>query len=100
MVTSFHQAKQQSASILQRFTLFVIPSLLVLSTILTSCSTSTNQATTTTTSKGEAKSTTIKLKVVRLGYQTAGDIVKVKGVLEKRLEPLGVKVEWSQFAAG
>lgn len=101
MVTSFHQSKQQPASILQRFTLFVIPSLLVLSTVLASCSTSTNQATPPpTTSKGEAKSTTIKLKVVRLGYQTAGDIVKVKGVLEKRLEPLGVKVEWSQFAAG
>ena len=102
MVTSFPQSKQQPASILQRFTLFVIPSLLVLSTVLTSCSTSTNQATTppSTTSKGEAKSTTIKLKVVRLGYQSAGDIVKVKGVLEKRLEPLGVKVEWSQFAAG
>jgi sulfonate transport system substrate-binding protein len=101
MVISFHQSKQQPASILQRFTLFVIPSLLVLSTVLTSCSTSTNQATPPpTTSKGEAKPTTIKLKVLRLGYQTAGDIVKVKGVLEKRLEPLGVKVEWSQFAAG
>ncbi len=39
-------------------------------------------------------------KVLRMGFQVSGDLVKVSGVLEKRLEPLGVKVEWSQFAQG
>ncbi|MBW4579028.1 MAG: aliphatic sulfonate ABC transporter substrate-binding protein [Tildeniella nuda ZEHNDER 1965/U140] len=41
-----------------------------------------------------------KAKVLRVGYQVSGDLVKVSGVLEKRLEPLGVKVEWIQFAQG
>ncbi|MFB2880976.1 aliphatic sulfonate ABC transporter substrate-binding protein [Floridanema aerugineum] len=35
-----------------------------------------------------------------MGYQVSGDLVKVSGVLEKRLQPLGVKVEWLQFAQG
>lgn len=52
----------------------------------------------------EAQNTTnktgIKTKVVRLAYQTYGDIVKIKGVVDKRLEPLGIKVEWSPFPAG
>lgn len=41
-----------------------------------------------------------KAKVLRMGYQVSGDLVKVSGVLEKRLQPLGVKVEWLQFAQG
>ncbi len=48
----------------------------------------------------QPKTANIKTKVLRMGYQQAGDIVKVTGVLEKRLEPLGVKVEWLQFAQG
>jgi sulfonate transport system substrate-binding protein len=100
MITS---VKQKQASVLKRFTLFVIPSLLALSTTLISCTSPTTPSATETKSdsRGETKAATVgKTKVVRLGYQSAGDIVKVKGVLEKRLEPLGVKVEWSQFAAG
>lgn len=42
----------------------------------------------------------IKAKVLRVGYQQAGDLVRVTGVLEKRLEPLGIRVEWAQFAQG
>jgi sulfonate transport system substrate-binding protein len=41
-----------------------------------------------------------KTKVLRMGFQQAGDLVKVTGVLEKRLEPLGIKVEWAQFVQG
>lgn len=107
--------KQKKASVFQRFTLFVVPSLLALSTALISCSAPTTPSATATKSdakgdtktevkgdsKGETKAAGVgKTKVVRLGYQSAGDIVKVRGALEKRLEPLGVKVEWSQFAAG
>lgn len=42
----------------------------------------------------------IKTNVIRIGFQQSGDLVKVTGVLEKRLAPLGVKVEWAQFAQG
>ena len=42
----------------------------------------------------------IKTKVFRVGYQSAGDLVRARKVLEKRLEPLGVNVEWAQFAQG
>ncbi|NJN88202.1 MAG: sulfonate ABC transporter substrate-binding protein [Leptolyngbyaceae cyanobacterium SL_7_1] len=41
-------------------------------------------------------------QVVRIGYQKFGtlNIVKARGGLEKRLQPLGVTVEWSLFPAG
>nr|WP_242059081.1 MULTISPECIES: aliphatic sulfonate ABC transporter substrate-binding protein [Nostoc] len=42
----------------------------------------------------------IKTKVLRMGYQSAGDLFRNRRVLEKRLEPLGIKVEWAQFAQG
>ncbi|MBE9207767.1 aliphatic sulfonate ABC transporter substrate-binding protein [Nostoc sp. LEGE 06077] len=42
----------------------------------------------------------IKTKVLRMGYQSAGDLVRNRKVLEKRLEPLGIKVEWAQFVQG
>jgi sulfonate transport system substrate-binding protein len=42
----------------------------------------------------------VKAKVLRMGYQSAGDLVRNRQVLEKRLEPLGIKVEWLQFAQG
>ncbi|MBX9257574.1 aliphatic sulfonate ABC transporter substrate-binding protein [Desmonostoc muscorum CCALA 125] len=42
----------------------------------------------------------IKSKVLRMGYQSAGDLVRNRKVLEKRLEPLGIKVEWAQFVQG
>jgi sulfonate transport system substrate-binding protein len=42
----------------------------------------------------------IKAKVLRMGYQSAGDLFRNRRVLEKRLEPLGIKVEWAQFVQG
>lgn len=42
----------------------------------------------------------IKAKVLRMGYQSAGDLFRNRQVLEKRLEPLGIKVEWAQFVQG
>lgn len=42
----------------------------------------------------------VKTNVVRLGYQSAGDIVKIRGVLEARLRSLGVSVQWARFPAG
>lgn len=89
MTASFQKPK---FNIFQRFTLLVIPGLFSLSTTLVSCSLGTPTA--------ENSNSGIKTKVVHMGYQSAGDIVRLKGVIEKRLQPLGVSVEWAQFAAG
>jgi sulfonate transport system substrate-binding protein len=39
---------------------------------------------------------------VRVGYQKYGTLVllKSRGILEKKLEPLGISVKWAEFAAG
>ncbi|RCJ26545.1 ABC transporter substrate-binding protein [Nostoc sp. ATCC 43529] len=89
MITAF---KQPRVKIFQKFSLFVLPGLLTISTTLVSCSVE--------TPKAENKTTGIQAKVVRMGYQSSGDIVRLKGLIEKRLQPLGVSVEWAQFAAG
>lgn len=42
-------------------------------------------------------------KALRIGYQKAANtlvLLKAKGTLEKRLQPLGVEVKWAEFAAG
>lgn len=91
--------KPRSLKIFRHFTLLLVPGLLTIATSLTlvSCTqqnqSPTNQVSDTQTSK-------IKTKVLRMGYQQAGDLVRVTKVLEKRLEPLGIKVEWAQFAQG
>lgn len=41
-----------------------------------------------------------KTSVVRFGYQKSAILLKSKGVLEKRLQPEGVSVEWTEFPAG
>lgn len=90
----------------RRFMLVAIPGLLSLSATLAlgSCSRGQTQKATTPASANPAatsnNSSGINVKVIRMGYQSAGDLVRVSGVLEKRLEPLGVKVEWAQFAQG
>ena len=77
----------------RNFLRFLVAGVFTLSTSLVGCSSQ-------TTDKSAVASSNIKTKVLRMGYQSAGDIVKVKGVLEKRLTPLGISVEWSKFAAG
>ncbi|MDZ8056291.1 MAG: aliphatic sulfonate ABC transporter substrate-binding protein [Aulosira sp. ZfuVER01] len=66
---------------------------------LSSCNTNTQKAETSAATTN-VSANAIKTNVLRMGYQQAGDLVRVSGVLEKRLEPLGVKVEWRQFAQG
>src|SRR3984957_2012306 len=41
-------------------------------------------------------------KVLRIGYQKSGAflLVKNEGTLEKRMEPLGYRVEWKEFPSG
>lgn len=83
-----------------------IPGLAGLSTALAlgSCGNPTQSTSVGTAVKnasvGGGSGISINTKVLRMGYQQAGDLVRVSGVLEKRLAPLGVKVEWLQFAQG
>lgn len=84
--------KQTKINIFQRFSLLLVPGLLTISTTLISCSVET--PTTENKSKGFTATT------IRMGYQSAGDLVRLRGGIEKRLQPLGVSVEWAQFAAG
>jgi len=71
---------------------YLLPGLLTVATTLTSCAVA--------PPKVETNNAGIKTKVVNMGYQSSGDLVKIQGVLEKRLQPLGVKVDWAQFPAG
>jgi sulfonate transport system substrate-binding protein len=86
----------------RRFIKLGTASLLGLSTsfALGSCNTNTQQAKISATTTSASANNGIKTNVLRIGYQQAGDLVRVSGVLEKRLEPLGVKIEWLQFAQG
>lgn len=46
-------------------------------------------------------STSVSAKTLRIGYQNSGVffLVKNRGGLEKRLAPMNVKVEWSEFSS-
>ncbi|QLE54388.1 sulfonate ABC transporter substrate-binding protein [Nostoc sp. TCL26-01] len=41
-----------------------------------------------------------KASLVRIGYQKSAILLKSKGLIEKRLQPEGVSVEWIEFPAG
>jgi sulfonate transport system substrate-binding protein len=93
----------KKSSIIKRFALLIMPGFLALSTTLISCtspSDNTNSASEPKADPAATKTISFKTKLLRMGYQSSGDLVRVRGVLEKRLEPLGVKVEWAQFAQG
>ncbi|KYC38959.1 ABC transporter substrate-binding protein [Scytonema hofmannii PCC 7110] len=96
--------KPQYFKIFHRFTLLLVPGLLTFATSLTliSCTQESQKALNQSSANQVAdnQKSEIKTKVLRMGYQQAGDLVRVTKVLEKRLEPLGIKVEWAQFAQG
>ncbi|MDZ8025745.1 MAG: sulfonate ABC transporter substrate-binding protein [Nostoc sp. DedQUE01] len=99
----FSNTLKIKSTILRKLALFVMPGFLSLSSTLASCSLSSNNTNTASEPKADTvvtKTVIFKTKVLRMGYQSSGDLVRVRGVLEKRLEPLGVKVEWAQFAQG
>ncbi|MDQ0201520.1 sulfonate ABC transporter substrate-binding protein [Neobacillus ginsengisoli] len=70
--------------------------ILLLSFLLSGCSTSTSGE------KQESASNTKELKVINIGYQKFGtlNILKAKGSLEKGLKPLGYSVKWTEFPGG
>ncbi|PLZ87372.1 sulfonate ABC transporter substrate-binding protein [Fischerella muscicola CCMEE 5323] len=96
--------KPQYLNIFRRFTLLLVPGLFTLATSLTlvSCTQESQKAQTQSPASNASDTQTsgIKTKLLRMGYQQAGDLVRITQVLEKRLEPLGIKVEWAQFAQG
>ncbi|MUG95871.1 aliphatic sulfonate ABC transporter substrate-binding protein [Scytonema sp. UIC 10036] len=99
--------RTQSFSIFHSIKALIIPGILTIATSFTLISCSGDNLKTETETQSSArpvsdntKTSGIKTKVLRMGYQQAGDLVRVTKVLEKRLEPLGVKVEWAQFAQG
>ncbi|MDF5733956.1 MAG: aliphatic sulfonate ABC transporter substrate-binding protein [Rhizonema sp. PD38] len=96
--------KTQYFKIFHRFKLLFVPGLLTLVTSLTLVSCTEKSPKTETqssvTNTLDTKTSEIKTKVLHMGYQQAGDLIRVTKVLETRLEPLGIKVEWAQFAQG
>src|SRR5687767_10035176 len=94
LVASF---KSQQQGILKRVLAVAMPGLMVIATTIAGC---TSHAPNVQNPIDKTNQPGIKTKVVHMGYQSSGDIVRLKGVLEKRLEPLGVSVEWAQFPAG
>lgn len=69
--------------------------------------TSTNSSASSTTSASNASTVSNnsnklanETKVVRLGSQVSGDLTRIRGAIEKRLNPLGVNVTWAEFASG
>ncbi|MEH2146994.1 aliphatic sulfonate ABC transporter substrate-binding protein [Nostoc sp.] len=79
----------------RNFLILLMAGVFTLSTTLVSCKTPN-----TSEKAAVAASSGIKTKVLRIGYMTAGDITRSRQVLEKRLNPLGINVQWAKFTAG
>ncbi|MEH1986386.1 hypothetical protein [Nostoc sp.] len=77
------------------FLILLVAGVFTLSTTLVSC-----KAPDTREKVAVAAPNGIKTKLLRIGYFTAADITKSRQVLEKRLNPLGIQVQWAQFTAG
>jgi sulfonate transport system substrate-binding protein len=97
----------QQQHITRRKALFAFGYSVVISSILFGCSnpesTTKQQASTsntTNTSTSSNSSTKKTVRIVRSKQLTALAVLEKQGTLEKRLEPLGYKVEWPEFAAG
>ncbi|GBE94198.1 aliphatic sulfonate ABC transporter substrate-binding protein [Nostoc cycadae] len=88
----------QRLKIARRSLLFVVGYCLVLSTTLLSCNASSNN----TQQQVAAPSNAAKqvVRIVRSKQLSALAVLEKQGNLEKRLELLGFKVEWPEFAAG
>lgn len=82
----------QQSGVLKRIVQYSILGLFALSSSLLSASSHPTQA---------QEKVGFSSRVINLAYQTSGDIVKVKKVVEPRFQALGVKVNWvGPFPAG
>lgn len=72
---------------------------LCLTLVVAACSSSQLTASNSSPSASPASSA-VKGDVVRFGYQKSTILLRARGVLEKRLNPEGVQVQWKEFPAG
>lgn len=89
--------------IARRYLLFTAGYSVVLSTILFGCNqpaTNTNSQQATASNTNLTQTATKVVRIVRSKQLTALAVVEKQGTLEKRLESLGYKLEWPEFAAG
>ncbi|HLO87129.1 MAG TPA: aliphatic sulfonate ABC transporter substrate-binding protein [Nostocaceae cyanobacterium] len=89
----------QRLKITRRTLLFIVSYCLVISTTLSSCQTPANNTQQTTTTNSNQTQPQV-VRIVRAKQLTGLAVLEKQGNLEKRLEPLGFKVEWPEFAAG
>ncbi|WP_392534369.1 sulfonate ABC transporter substrate-binding protein [Nostoc sp. C117] len=73
---------------------------LCLSLLFAACSSTSTVNSPDPSATSVANSTSSKLTVLRFGYQKSNILLRTKGVLEKRLSPDGISVEWIEFPAG
>jgi len=88
--------------ITRRSLLFALGYCLMLSTTLSSCGEAKNNTQQSATSSSTTEKSTEKqvVRIVRSKQLSALAVLEKQGSLEKRLEPLGFKVQWTEFAAG
>jgi len=82
----------------RRYLLFVVGYCLVLYTTLVSCNTQHN----TTQQQIASSNSTAEhvVRIVRAKQLVSLAVLEKQGILEKKLAPLGFKIEWPEFAAG
>ncbi|MDZ8028958.1 MAG: sulfonate ABC transporter substrate-binding protein [Nostoc sp. DedQUE11] len=73
---------------------------LCLSLLFAACSSTSSVNSPNPSATSVANSASSKATLVRFGYQKSNILLKNKGVLEKRLSPDGISVEWIEFPAG
>jgi sulfonate transport system substrate-binding protein len=80
-----------------RFFSLLLIGILMMCLALTGCGQQTQSS-----SQESAATPSSQNVTLRIGYQKFGtlNILKARGTLEKRLEPLGVKVTWTEFPGG
>lgn len=71
-----------------------------LSLLFAACSSTSTVNSPNPSATSVANSASNKATLVRFGYQKSNILLKNKGVLEKRLSPDGISVEWIEFPAG
>lgn len=97
-VFRFGNGRQQRIRRLRWFKAIAIPFVLGLSLAIASCTINRGTSSPVATSPAPVSQT----RSVRIGHQKFDPftLVKARKGLEKRLEPLGVSVEWTEFQSG
>ncbi|MCC5647116.1 sulfonate ABC transporter substrate-binding protein [Nostoc sp. CHAB 5824] len=73
---------------------------LCLSLLFAACSSTSTVNSSNPSATSVSNSASNKATIVRFGYQKSTILLRTKGVLEKRLTPEGITVQWTEFQAG